>query len=143
MKLYIYNILADEVAIICADLNAGEATLCPEGSVINVSEAIFGRIDGESECPHPGPQTCALSRDVTASAKEACHNRNGCKLIGRELSALYGDPCLGVRKYTRVTFSCQKGKFFINFRMLQIRLLERACQNFCRVKNIALIWTSH
>ena len=81
--------------------------------MINVSEAIFGRIDGGSECN--GPQTCASSRDVTATAKEACNNKNGCELIGKGLGALYGDPCFGVHKYTRVTFSCQKGTVFHHF----------------------------
>ena len=79
MIIYNYNILVDEVAIICGSKNAVDGNLlCPEGSVMNVSEAIFGRIDGGSECTDT--KTCSSSRDVTATAKEACNNKNECVL---------------------------------------------------------------
>ena len=103
-------LLDDEVAIICENNKfateefADGNVFCPTGSHILVSEAIYGRINGGNQCA-PNNNTCELSYDVTEEAKSACDNKNACSFKGG--NKMYGDPCKGVHKYTRLQFFCQ------------------------------------
>ena len=79
--------------------------VCPEGSVLRVTEATFGRTTA-SVCPKEGAQATTNCSEPTAlqTASRMCNNEHKCDV--NVTTSAFGEPCLGVHKYLNVSFKC-------------------------------------
>jgi len=86
-----------------SDLQEGNLR-CPTGEVLIIQSAIYGRIDGGTDCQYNG--ACQSSYDLTSYAQEECDGKKSCVFKGT--NGHLGDPCVGIHKYTKITFYCHK-----------------------------------
>ena len=79
--------------------------VCPEGGVIRVTEATFGRTTA-SVCPKEGAQATTNCSEPTAlqTASRMCNNEHKC--VVNVTTSVFGEPCFDVHKYLNVSFKC-------------------------------------
>ena len=77
---------------------------CPEGQLIFVADAMYGR-QSINVCPTIWDKETNCKSDLSLSVVRAnCHMKNSCKITAR--TDAFGDPCPGVRKYLQVRYQC-------------------------------------
>lgn len=84
--------------------NANVELTCPEGEMVFVTAASFGRSD-ENTCftPVVGDTVCTAA-GAMATVSALCNGRSGCQ-VGA-VTGLFGDPCPGTYKYLTVAHAC-------------------------------------
>ncbi|KAM4634074.1 macrophage mannose receptor 1 [Polymixia lowei] len=90
-------------ALVCQDSSA--VLHCPEGSVINIQSAFYGR-NSEEICAHldgSGGGSCTVD-GVLPFVRKICDNRPFCFAYAN----MEQDPCPTVAKYLQVTYSCEQ-----------------------------------
>jgi len=86
----------------------GESQLsCPEGSVVNIQEASFGRLSSEicQKGVYELPKGGCRANNSLSLARAKCNNHQSCSLSA--FPSLFGNPCPGTSKYLNVIYSCQ------------------------------------
>merc|ERR1712048_1179552 len=95
----------ETVGKICENENQG-ATPLERGLIdcglqkISISSAVYGRVVEGNECG--GFQECNGQRDVTKQYQKNCNFKHSCTWRAEVES----DPCIGIDKYTYITFTC-------------------------------------
>jgi hypothetical protein len=89
------------VARVC-DSAAPVVMQCPTGSIIAVSDAVYGR-PADTSCPGPAG-SCAVA-DVASMIRSRCDRQSSCVLTGDTFRTT--DPCNMVLKELRVDYTCQ------------------------------------
>jgi hypothetical protein len=89
------------VARVC-DSAAPVVMQCPAGSLIAVSDAVYGR-PSDSSCPGPAG-SCSVA-NVASMIKARCDKQASCILTGDTYKT--NDPCNMVLKELRVDYTCQ------------------------------------
>ncbi|XP_033756148.1 uncharacterized protein LOC117338893 [Pecten maximus] len=98
-----YNHNTDEI-IICEDET--HTFVCPAGEIVVIQEAFYGR-DDEHICLNRDqriPVTNCSSSVALERYQEVCDNKNECTVTASD--SVTGDPCVNVRKYARITYTC-------------------------------------
>ncbi|KAL9955724.1 hypothetical protein ACROYT_G037087 [Oculina patagonica] len=100
----------------CCRDNASSVTICehdkdtiscPEGEVISVKYASYGRHDNHT-CPDPRILTTNCDAGNSLSiVKAICDNQASCNLFSS--NSVFGDPCVGIYKYLEVDYKCIGG----------------------------------
>ncbi|XP_078377370.1 uncharacterized protein LOC144660588 isoform X1 [Oculina patagonica] len=115
MKVYDVALDADQIKAAMKD-NASSVTICehdrdtiscPEGEVIRVQHASYGRHDDHT-CPDPRILTTNCHAGNSLSIVKAnCDNQASCNLFSS--NSVFGDPCVGTYKYLEVDYKCIGG----------------------------------
>ncbi|XP_060071561.1 uncharacterized protein LOC132551440 [Ylistrum balloti] len=90
--------------VICEDFT--KTIECPEGEVIDIQEAFYGRED-RITCSLPNKpltDTACSSPVALDRYKEICSNKTTCNVTAS--NSVTGDPCVNTYKYARITYSC-------------------------------------
>lgn len=77
---------------------------CPNGKIIHVLNATYGRLDRET-CPDdPITSTNCRSRNSLKLVQDKCNGKSNCELHAS--TSEFGDPCHGTYKYLEVKYRC-------------------------------------
>jgi hypothetical protein len=81
-----------------------DALECPPGYVIDLQDALYGRVDRDV-CPHPAihTDTCSANGVFDKIAAE-CNGRSSCSPSAS--NSRFGDPCGGTYKYLSTKYQC-------------------------------------
>lgn len=81
-----------------------DALECPPGYVIDLQDALYGRVDRDV-CPHPAihTDTCSANGVFDKIAAE-CNGRSTCSPSAS--NSRFGDPCGGTYKYLSTKYQC-------------------------------------
>jgi len=87
---------------------SGSWLSCPEGSVVNIQEASYGRLSSEicQTGSYAVPTGGCRAVNSLSLVRAKCNNQQSCYLYAS--NSVFGDPCLGTYKYLNVVYSCQK-----------------------------------
>ena len=78
---------------------------CPNGYVISVSYAMFGRIS-ITKCQYGNYRYDKCNLIQTDAVGNACNNLNSCKFKIIDIYELKNDPCPGYSKYMDISLGC-------------------------------------
>ncbi|XP_077967717.1 uncharacterized protein LOC144421957 [Styela clava] len=76
---------------------------CASGKVIQIVDAMFGRIDNNI-CSSAGSENSCMATGALQKVRNTCEGYAQCSLTAS--SQIFGDPCPGVNKYLKVDFMC-------------------------------------
>jgi len=89
--------------VIC-ERNSGHLN-CPNGTVIAIQNANYGRTEGASICRHPSIKTTNCVEPNSLSIVQGqCQGETSCVLKAN--NGIFGDPCYGTHKYLQVRHTC-------------------------------------
>lgn len=83
----------------------GKKITCPEGEVISVEKAMYGRQDAETCASSIQTRVDCAAAKALEKTREICQDKTSCLLTAA--NEIYTDPCPGVGKYLQVTYSCK------------------------------------
>lgn len=79
---------------------------CPEGTIIKVKKASYGRTDKHT-CPHVSIKTTDCRAENSLSiVNKRCENKNECHLEAS--NNWFNDPCEGTYKYLSLEYQCEQ-----------------------------------
>ncbi|XP_054752585.2 L-rhamnose-binding lectin CSL3-like [Lytechinus pictus] len=80
---------------------------CPNGFLIRINHANYGRTAGAGICPHSHIQTTSCFAGSSLSIVNTnCDGRSSCSVSAT--NGVFGDPCVGTYKYLEVDYSCHR-----------------------------------
>jgi len=80
-----------------------ETIQCPEGTIISVVNAVWGRTDGTT-CPAPNVGNTDCRAEATDRVRAICGQSQTCNLNGNNND--FTNPCAGIQKYLALEYSC-------------------------------------
>ncbi|XP_041463533.1 L-rhamnose-binding lectin CSL3-like [Lytechinus variegatus] len=95
-------------AIVERECEGGTLSLeCPNGFLISINYANYGRTAGKDICPHRYIRTTrCFARKSLKIVKENCDGRPSCSVAAN--NDVFGEPCFGTFKYLEVDYSCHR-----------------------------------
>ena len=86
---------------------------CGKGKVITVTAANYGRTSNNPNCGGPIKTTSCNSSGALSKVSSECSGKQNCMI--KASNSVFGDPCVGTKKYLEVTYECKGNKKNIEF----------------------------
>ena len=94
--------ICDFIVLVCEHTH-GETVTCPEGTVINILFAVYGRLNITICQDHDTRSTTCASTNM-GRVFEECQGKQRCYMKATNL--WFGDPCKGIYKYLHIKYQC-------------------------------------
>ncbi|XP_049826449.1 L-rhamnose-binding lectin ELEL-1 isoform X2 [Aethina tumida] len=96
-----HSFIAQEMKI-CE--NQKNAILCPTNMIIKIVSAVYGKSGPDEICGSKANVQC-FAAEALPIVFEICDGKNRCELEAS--NKIFGDPCEGIPKHLRVSYTCQ------------------------------------
>ena len=94
--------ICDFIVLVC-EHTRGETVTCPEGMVINVLFAVYGRLN-TTICKYRNTRSTTCASTNMGLVFEECQGKQTCFM--KATNSWFGDPCKGIHKYLHIKYQC-------------------------------------